>query len=86
MPEGWSLHSGFTQPGIKAGIPRREKRWLGRLRKTDEKHSEISAARIDAVAEKLDDDQTIDDILGMLDVSVASPPQATYLLEPKQLN
>ena len=46
-------------------------------------HSEISAARIDAVAEKLDGDQTIDDTMGMLDVSIASAPQAIYLLEPK---
>ena len=46
-------------------------------------HADISAARIDAIAETLDDDKAIDDIMSMLDVSVASAPEATYLLEPK---
>jgi hypothetical protein len=44
-------------------------------------HSDISATRIDAIAETLDDDRAIDDIMAMLDVSIASAPQALYLLE-----
>ena len=83
LPQGWSLHSGFTKPGIKAGVPRRERRWLTSLRKQDLHHSDISAARINAIAETLDDDRAIDDIMSMLDVSIASEPQASYLLEPK---
>ena len=83
LPEGWTLHSGFKQiPGVKAERPRWERRWLRNLRKADS-ITDISATRINATAETLDDDTAIDDIMSMLDVSIASEPQASYLLEPK---
>ena len=81
LPQGWSLLSGYTKPGIKAGVPRRERKWLARARHRDLHHSDISATRINAIAETLDDDGAIDDIMAMLDVSIASAPQALYLLE-----
>ena len=71
IPPGWHLTSGFTQsfgpdkgPGVKATIKRSHRRWLSKLSeeaKLDE--------RRDAVAEALEDDGTIDDILQVLDVS-----------------
>ena len=64
-------------------MPKRERRWLKRLRNMDRDHSDISAARIEKIAVFLDDDLAIDDILSMLDVSSAPAPQAVYLMEPK---
>ena len=75
-PKGWTLHSGFKNiPGVKASIPLWERRWLQNLRK-DDTITDISATRINAIAEALDDDTAIDDIMSMLDVSLASEPQA----------
>jgi hypothetical protein len=71
-PEGWSLHSGFSIPGIKSGATRRRRKWLTKLRNTipeDLHQADISEARIDAIAETLDEDGAIDDIMAMLDVS-----------------
>ena len=78
-PEGWSLHSGFSIPGIKSGVTKGKRRWLAKLRRKipEELHeADISEARIDAIAETLDDDGAIDDIMAMLDVPPESSPQA----------
>ena len=88
-PQGWHLADGFRQedhidPGIKATIPKTTRRWLKKLRRFD------MDARIEKVADAMKDDDTIDEILAMLDVR--SPqcssfvPNAlvnAYLWEPK---
>ena len=68
IPPGWHLSTGFAQsdngPGVMATISRPHKRWLSKL----SKEAKLEA-RTDAVADALEDDSTIDDILQMLDVS-----------------
>ena len=78
MPKGWSLQSGF-EPGFKAGVPRREREWLKRLRTMDE-DDVISSSRIDAVAAQLEDDEEIDDILKFLDAPAALVQQANIFI------
>ena len=77
LPEGCSLQSGF-EPGFKAGVPRRERKWLTRLRRTD--NDEISSSRIDAVAAQLENDDEIDDILNFLDARAALVKQADIFI------
>ena len=69
-PNGWDMDGGFTQvnkqtcgndPGIKASIPRPARRWLRKLRQF------ADDARCEKVVEALKDDDTIDNILAMLD-------------------
>ena len=64
------MDGGFTQfdkqtcgndPGIKASIPRPARRWLRKLRQF------ADDARCEKVVEAMKDDDTIDDILAMLD-------------------
>ena len=66
LPPGWSPESAFTQAGVKASLPKHQARWLLKLRK-----QAAMDKIVDAVADALDDDETIDDILGMLDVPLA---------------
>ena len=73
---GWSPESGFTQAGVKASLPKHQARWLLKLRK-----QAAMDKRVDAVADALNDDETIDDILGMLDVPlVQTIPSAPDLI------
>ena len=81
-PEGWSLHSGFSIPGIKSGVSKGKRRWLAKLRRKipDDLHqADISEARIDAIAETLDEDGAIDDIMALLDVSPDSSQASVFI-------
>ena len=62
-PPGWHITGGFTEPGIKATIPKRTRRWLSKLQMD---------ARTEAVVDAMEDDSTIDEISEMLDVG--GPP------------
>ena len=92
-PEGWHIADGYMSqgasgsgPGIKATIPRPTRRWLNKLRRSD-----IMDARIEKVVDAMTDDDTIDEILAMLDVRSPqcssfvpnAPTVNAYLLEPK---
>ena len=88
-PPSWTLNEGFLHgqghngPGVKATIPKRTRRWLSKLQESE------MDARTEAVAEAMEDDDTIDDILKMLDVSPPhrssgssiAPAVSAYLLE-----
>ena len=84
-PDGWHLADGFTEPGIKATIPKPARRWLRKLRRFD------MDARTEKVVEAMKDDDTIDEILAMLDVRSPqcssfvpnAPTVNAFLLEPK---
>ena len=60
-PPGWHITEGFTQPGIKATVPRHVRWWLSKLQANDRD------ARAEAVVEEMEEDDTNDEILKMLD-------------------
>ena len=68
-PPNWTVKGGFLQgqghkgPGVKARCDRGTRRWLSRLQKAD------VDARTEAVVDAMADDDTIDEILEMLDVA-----------------
>jgi hypothetical protein len=70
VPRGWHITEGYTLPGIKATIPKLARRWLLNIRKN---------ARTEALVEALEDDDTIDEILQMLDASTPIDPVSAYL-------
>ena len=88
-PEGWHLADGFgDRPWVpRQAIPNPARRWLRKLRQSD------MDARTEKVVEAMTDDDTIDDILAMLDVRSPQcssfvpnvPTVNAYLLEPKTI-